>query len=107
RDLARDYLTFNEFTTDVAIEREGAINANTQPIENFNFQTSHPWFDFWWERYYSAIYRANTVLDRVPEISMDQNRKEQILAEARFLRAFNYFYLFDLWGPTPIILSSE
>lgn len=106
RDLTRDYLTFNEFTTDVAIERGGAINANTQPIEDFNFQTSHPWLDFWWARYYSAIYRANTVLDQVPNVPMDEERKNEILAEARFLRAFNYFYLHDLWGPTPLILTS-
>ena len=107
RDLIRDYLTFGEFTTDIAIQREGAINANIQPIENFNFQTSHPWLDFWWGRYYSAIYRSNTVLDQVPGIDMDENRKEQILAEARFLRAFNYFYLYDLFGPIPLITSSE
>lgn len=107
RDLARDYLTFGEFTTDIAIERQGAINANTQPIEDFNFQTSHPWLDFWWGRYYSAIYRANTVLDQVPDIDMDPDRKEQILAEARFLRAFNYFYLYNLWGATPLITTSE
>lgn len=107
RDLSRDYLTFNEFTTDIAIERQGAINALTQPIEDFNIQPSHPWFDFWWERYYSAIYRANTVLDQVPNIDMNPDRRDQILAEARFLRAFNYFYLYDIFGPTPLITTSE
>lgn len=107
RDLVRDYLTFGEFTTDIAIERAGAINAFTQPIEDFDFAPSHNWLQGFWVRRYNAIYRANVVLDNVPGIDMDENRKQQILAEARFLRAYNYFYLYDLFGPVPIIETSE
>lgn len=107
RDLVRDYLAFGEATTDIMIEREGAINALMQPMEDFTWSSTHPWLNFWWSRYYSAIFRANLVLDRVPDIDMNEERKEQILAEARFLRAFNYFYLYDLFGPVPIIQTSE
>jgi hypothetical protein len=107
RDILRDYLTFGEFTTDIAIERQGAINALTQPIEDFRFEATHPWLEGLWARYYSAIYRANVLLDHVPNIAMNAQRRDQILAEARFLRAFNYFYLYDLFGPVPILQTSE
>ena len=107
RDILRDYLTFGEMTTDIMIERGGAINALTQPIEDFRIESTHPWLEGLWTRYYSAIYRANVVLDHVPDIDMNAARRDQILAEARFLRAFNYLFLYDLWGPVPILQTSE
>lgn len=107
RDQLRDYLTFGEFTTDIAIQRAGAINTFIKPVEDFVWDATHPYLQYLWGRYFSAIFRANTVLDRVPGINMDEERKQQILAEARFLRAFNYFYLYDLFGPVPILVSSS
>ncbi|MGB5818686.1 MAG: RagB/SusD family nutrient uptake outer membrane protein [Saonia sp.] len=107
RDVLRDYLTFGEMTTDIMIERQGAINALTQPIEDFNFPTDHPWLLGLWAKFYSAIYRANTVIEQVPNIDMDEARRTQIVAEARFLRAFSYYTLHDLFGPVPLILTSE
>jgi len=107
RDFHRDYLTLGEMTTDILIERQGAINANTQPIEDFVFPTGHPWLLGLWAKFYSAIYRANTVIERVPAIEMDPERREQIVAEARFLRAFSYFALYDFFGPVPLITSSN
>lgn len=107
RDIARDHLTFGEMTTDILIERQGAINALTQPVEDFEWSSTHPWLNGLWDRFYRAIHRANTVLDQVPAIEMNEDRKEQILAEARFLRAFNYFLLYDFFGPTPLVLTSE
>ncbi|MFC6098907.1 RagB/SusD family nutrient uptake outer membrane protein [Olivibacter domesticus] len=55
-----------------------------------------------WRFAYQAILRANTVLERVPPISMDDNKKSQLLAEARFLRALAYFDLVRNWGGVPI-----
>ena len=51
------------------------------------------------------ITRANLVLDRVPAITMDDAAKNQILAEAKFLRALGYFYLVRLYGDVPLVLT--
>lgn len=107
RDLVRDQLTFGEMTTDIMIERSGAINALTQPVENFTWDASHPWLEGLWSRYYSAIYRCNIVIDKVPGITMNEDRKAQIIAEARFLRAVNYDWLYGFFGPTPLITTSD
>jgi hypothetical protein len=107
RDIGRDYLAVGEMTTDIMIERQGAINTLTQPFEDFTWDATHAWLSGFWGRYYNAIYRANVVIDKVPAIDMNEDRKAQIIAEARFIRAFNYFYLYDLFGPTPLIVSSE
>ena len=51
-----------------------------------------------WGGLYQMITRANLVLARVPDITMDDTQKAQILAEAKFLRALGYFYLVRLYG---------
>jgi hypothetical protein len=106
-DITRDAVTLQEVCTDIHIERFGGIFTFNQPIEDFVWTPSHNWLQNWWERRYRGIYKANTVLDNVPAISMNENRKQEMLAEARFLRAFNYFLLYDLFGPVPLILTSE
>lgn len=106
-DITRDAVTLQEVCTDIHIERSGGIFTFNQPIEEFTWATSHGWLQNWWERRYRGIYKANTVLDNTPEINMDENRKQEILAEARFLRAFQYYLLYDLFGPVPLITTSE
>lgn len=62
----------------------------------------------WWTGLYRVIAQANLVLDNVPAISpMDETQKNNVLSEARFLRAWAYFYLVRLWGDVPLILTSQ
>lgn len=58
-----------------------------------------------WEELYKQISAANQVLNNVPNIDFDAERKAQILGEARFLRAHAYFYLVNQWGNIPLILD--
>lgn len=105
-DGFRNIFVMAEVTTDLIIIREGGLRGLAQPLEDFTWNASHEFFDVGWTRYYSGIYRANLVIDNVPNIDFDEERKKQIVAEARFLRASGYIYLYDLFGPTPIITSS-
>lgn len=54
---------------------------------------------------YVGINRANAVLKYVPSISMDEVRRKQIVAEARFLRALYYFDLVKVFGGVPLRLA--
>jgi len=60
-----------------------------------------------WEYSYIGINRANRVLKNVPDIEMDQDEKDRILGEAKFLRAFFYFYLISLYGDVPLITNPQ
>jgi hypothetical protein len=60
-----------------------------------------------WGGLYQMITRANLVLDKVPSITMDDTQKQQILGEAKFLRALGYFYLVRLYGDVPLVLTPE
>jgi hypothetical protein len=55
---------------------------------------------------YDAINRANAVIKYVPAISsMSGTRRNQIVGEARFIRALCYFNLVRLYGAVPLRLE--
>jgi hypothetical protein len=56
-----------------------------------------------WRDNFRGIYLANTVLQKVPGISMDSKLQTQILGEAYFLRGYYYLQLDRLFGRVPII----
>lgn len=61
-------------------------------------------FDNWWSGHYSVISRANTALKYIPDMAgMAESEKNQLLAEARFFRALNYFSLVKFFGDVPLI----
>ena len=58
-----------------------------------------------WDTMFVGIYRANQVIANVPAITMDENLKKRIIAEAKFLRALFYFNLTLYYGRPPLILE--
>ena len=56
---------------------------------------------------YVGVFRANQVLDNVPNIEMDEALKARYLGEAKFLRAFFYYNLASLFGNVPLILITS
>jgi len=60
-----------------------------------------------WEYCYGAIYRANTFIAHESQIDWTGKEKleKQYLAEARFLRAYNHFYLAQMFGEVPAITT--
>ncbi len=60
-----------------------------------------------WSSHYRTINRANSILDNVPDINMDEALKTRILAEAHFLRAMAYFNLVRGFGPLPLKTSES
>ncbi len=61
-----------------------------------------------WNGAYRVVAQANLVIERVPSIpAMDDSRKARIIGEAKFLRAWAYFYIVRLWGDTPLITTVQ
>jgi hypothetical protein len=57
-----------------------------------------------WQGMYDNINFANQILDNVPAINMDGTLKARYLAEAQFIRAYDYFRLVRAWGDVPLRL---
>ncbi|WP_339654007.1 RagB/SusD family nutrient uptake outer membrane protein [uncultured Salegentibacter sp.] len=61
-----------------------------------------------WASAYNVVYMTNSFLKGLEEsedISLEI--KAQLEGEARFIRAFTYFYLTNLYGDVPLILSID
>ena len=58
-----------------------------------------------WGICYSGINNANTVLNRSLEVDMDEIEKNDLVAQAQFLRAYYYFWLVRTYGGVPIKLN--
>lgn len=88
----------------------GGDNPDNFQIDNFQLTASNGNVTRDWQGIYNRILAANAVLDNIPKIEdpvwNGTDRKNQILAEAKFLRAFHYFHLVTTWGEVPLVLSS-
>jgi len=55
-----------------------------------------------WNGAYQAINIANGAIKHIPNIAMADGERQRLIAEARFFRAFNYFYLVKTFGAIPM-----
>lgn len=103
-----NYFILGEFPTDITWETGGGLNRQVVPIIQFNWDPSTGVFNGQYNNFYNSISRANNVLSVVSSSSeLDQETMDKIEGEARFIRAYSYYKLHDLFGPTPIIEIPE
>lgn len=55
-----------------------------------------------WDNCFTAINVANGAIKYIPEIDMSSETSARLIAEARFFRAFNYYYLIKTFGDVPM-----
>ncbi|EPR69584.1 putative nutrient binding outer membrane protein [Cyclobacterium qasimii M12-11B] len=55
-----------------------------------------------WRRGFDGIQRANTVIRNVNEMEISEEVQSTVIGEAKFLRAYFYFHLLNLFGGVPI-----
>lgn len=74
-------------------------------FNQWNWQPDNGYVRSIWMGSYRGINRANAVIGRVPKINMNEELKNRIVGEAKFLRAFYYFILVSHFKNVPIILE--
>jgi hypothetical protein len=79
----------NIYSSNEIPETDGTINGN-------------------WGELYKTIYNANNVIEGLTKsTSLNAVKSKQWIAEAKFLRAYCYFYLTNLWGNVPLVLTTN
>jgi hypothetical protein len=59
-----------------------------------------------WNGLYGAIYRANLVVERGPGVTFsDANYQKELVAEAKFIRAYSYLMLTKMYEDVPLLLT--
>jgi hypothetical protein len=71
-------------------------------LETFQGPVNTDLLESEWAADYEGIYRANVVLEKVPDIQMDPVLKARILGEARFIRAWFFYNLVTMFGGVPL-----
>ncbi|MEQ7800943.1 RagB/SusD family nutrient uptake outer membrane protein [Pedobacter sp. ASV1-7] len=60
-----------------------------------------------WSEPYQYIYSANTIIAQLKYSLINESVKKQLIAEAKFVRSFCYFYLINLFGDVPLYLTAD
>jgi hypothetical protein len=79
----------------------GYGNDDIRIIANGQANASTGLFNTVWGDLYAGIKTTHTFLANVDRVAMDENRRERMKAEARFIRAFLYFQLTNWYGDVP------
>lgn len=103
-DLPTDEYTTNEF--------------RFSNVSNVNWSIAIPASETWdrmmrlrrYDFFYSAIDQTNRCIANIPAIPdgkfSSALMKNNLVGEAYFLRAFNYFYMARVWGDVPLVTES-
>ena len=96
-DLASDYM------------RAGA-NSNspdTRAISSVSYDAGNFEVQCTWEQLYKGIARANLAVDNIPNVNAQDETRQRLINEAKFLRALLYFNAVQFWGDIPLVKSSR
>lgn len=82
----------------------GGANDGDQPgyqdLDKYRATSMNDKVSMAWQKCYVGIYRANKIINKIQQ---ENDLRKRIVAEAKFLRAYNYFDLVTLWGDVPLV----
>ncbi len=81
--------------------------ADIQLIDDFIIDSDNGNLEMLWALYYEGITRANFVIHGVKDVSMDESLKNRYIAECKFLRAYFYYWLSNVYGDVPVVLEPK
>jgi hypothetical protein len=106
RSMANEEWRLTEIRSDnsrLYIKNTGdAINVRLRQLDNYTVETTHDENESYWEAAYKAIDNCNVVLENL-DVVEDEDFKNQLEGEARFIRAYVYFNLVRLFGPVFLV----
>jgi len=75
-------------------------------IDDFNITADNGNMETVWAIFYEGVARANKLLDNIDGIDMEPERRDQIKGEAKFLRAYFYYWLANIFGDIPVHITT-
>lgn len=96
---------FSFFAQDIAADNLKARTwSGLIQIDNNAITTDNSYMSSWWDSYFGNIALANNFLTLIGKQEDSEANREKI-AQARFIRAWNYYFITTLWGGAPILNS--
>lgn len=93
-----------DFTLDELTDLYDGESPHSDIVRGSNFTSTSGSVQNYWTNLYEVVHRSNTVIRNVqtncgPEVS--DALKQQVIGEAKFLRAMAYFRMINFWGDVP------
>ena len=102
-----DVLNFQETRADNCYA--GGDTPELFAIDFLNIVSTNTRLTWHWGALYSVIGKVNNILERAPLIEdeeFQESRRDELMGEAYFLRAYHYYHLVTMWSGVPIITSA-
>lgn len=100
-----DWVIFGDLLSDNA-EHQGTFGTYSQ-ADRHALLPDNITLDRIWSAIYGGIYRANTIIEKVPTLQgVSVGESDRIMAGAYALRALHYFNLVRAWGDVPLVFEA-
>lgn len=92
----------DDLTTHVASNKDAY-----REVDRFATDSENKGVKATWDQHYAIITVANQVLESARETPVPVEKRNIALGQAHYWRAYSYFTLVRVYGPLPLILSTE
>ncbi|MCY7331050.1 MAG: RagB/SusD family nutrient uptake outer membrane protein [Saprospiraceae bacterium] len=99
------YWGFGELPSDEAVVGGDGSRPGLTELDFFTYTPRTEELNDFWKLNYQGITQCNTVIEKVPAITMDETLKSRIIGEATFLRAYYCFLLAQVFGDVPLLIK--
>ena len=99
------YWAFASITSDESVTGGDGSRVGLVELDAFTYTPRTEEFNTFWKLQYTGIMQCNLVLDNLPKVEINETRRNQIAAEALFLRAYYYFLLVQVFGDVPLFTA--
>lgn len=101
------YSWLQEITSDeLCFLQRGDSDHDRVPLQIHTWEPTDDMINRAWREVYRGIARANATLDLLAQSTNESALIPIFMAEVRFLRAFYYWWLVDLFGGVPIVTAA-
>ncbi len=101
--FSSEYFFYNEALSDNAYNGRGDVQGAAS-LASGTYDPSLERIKDEWNFHYQGIKTCNILLENIDRVTdMDEERREQMKAEARFLRAFQHFQSMTWFGDVPLL----
>lgn len=99
---------FGDVASDDAVKGGNAGDqADINGINDFTATSDNGIINNYWQSTYETIARANNAIFYIGSMNFDATLRNRLIGEAKFLRAFSYFNLVNIYGKVPLKLQPQ
>ncbi|MGI6571895.1 MAG: RagB/SusD family nutrient uptake outer membrane protein [Fermentimonas sp.] len=99
------HYVIGDLASDDAYNSKHNNNVDRITMNESNVSSDNGVLNIIWSGSYAVISRANMVLDKIDNCSMQNELKNRYKGEAKFLRSLMYFNLIRIFGDVPLVLT--